>query len=307
MPHDIIDNREEKLAEHIGRLLDNAERAKFAVGYFFLSGFKAIKEHLAKTEELRLLIGSTSNLKTIEALALGTGNPEAVEKRLEPLNYLTPQEKAEAVKRESEKLTEIASQIPQTDEDEEYIKYLAGLVKDGKIKVRVYTKGILHAKAYIVDYPKDRYERGSAIVGSSNLSLAGVTSNTDLNVVVPGNENHEKLSEWFERLWSESEDFDKELMQVLESSWAMNEPTPYEIYLKVAYELVKDRLDEDEKVHKPKSEQVPELFNYQKDAVIQARQILEKYDGVFLADVVGLGKTYMGAALLGGHLFSNGR
>ena len=298
MPHDIIDNREEKLADHIGRLLDNAERAKFAVGYFFLSGFKEIRAHLEKVQELRLLIGSTSNLKTVEALALGTGNPEVVEKLLEPLNYLTPQEKAEAVKRESEKLTEIAAQIPQTDEDEEYIKFLAKLVKDGKIKVRVYTKGVLHAKAYIVDYPKDRYERGSAIVGSSNLSLAGVTSNTELNVVVPGNENHEKLSEWFERLWNDAEDFDKELMHVLESSWAMNEPTPYELYLKVVYELVKDRLDEDEKLHKPKGLEVPELYDYQKDAVIQARSILRDYDGVFLADVVGLGKTYMGAALL---------
>jgi hypothetical protein len=31
MPHDIIDNQEQKLADHIGRLLDNSERAKFAV------------------------------------------------------------------------------------------------------------------------------------------------------------------------------------------------------------------------------------------------------------------------------------
>jgi len=200
--------------------------------------------------------------------------------------------------RESEKLAEIVSQIPQTDEDEEHIKFLAKLVGDGKIKVRVYTKGILHAKAYIVDYPEGRYERGSAIVGSSNLSLAGVTSNTELNVVVPGNENHAKLSEWFERLWDESEDFDKEVMRVLESSWAMNEPTPYELYLKVVYELVKDRLDEDEKVHKPRGEDVPELFKYQRDAVIQARSILRDYGGVFFCDVVGLGKTYMGAALL---------
>ena len=298
MPHDIIDNQEEKLIDHIRILLDNAERAKFAVGYFFLSGFKAIREHLEKVQELRLLIGSTSNLKTIEALALGTGNPEAVERLLDPLNYLTPQEKADEVRRESEKLAEIASQIPQTDEDEEYIKFLAKLVKDGKVKARVYTKGVLHAKAYIVDYPEGRYERGSAIVGSSNLSLAGVTSNTELNVVVPGNENHKKLTEWFERLWNESEDFDSELMHVLENSWAINEPTPYELYLKVVYELVKDRLDEDEKLHKPGGEDVPELYNYQKDAVIQAQKILEKYNGVFLSDVVGLGKTYMGARLL---------
>ena len=28
MPHDIIDNQEQKLSDHIGRLLDNSERAK---------------------------------------------------------------------------------------------------------------------------------------------------------------------------------------------------------------------------------------------------------------------------------------
>lgn len=212
MPHDIIDNREEKLSEHIGSLLDNAERAKFAVGYFFLSGFKEIQDHLEKVGELRLLIGSTSNLETIEALALGAGNEEAAAKKLEPLKYLTPQERKEAVEKEEKKLSEIAARIPQTDEDEEYIKHLARLVRDGKIKVKVYTRGVLHAKAYIVDYPEGRYERGSAIVGSSNLSLAGITSNTELNVVVPGNENHERLTKWFERLWDEAEDFDKELM-----------------------------------------------------------------------------------------------
>ena len=245
MPHDIIDNREEKLVDHIGSLLDNAEKARFAVGYFFLSGFKEIRAHLEKVQEIRLLIGSMSNLETIEALALGLGSVEAARKKLEPLNYLTKQEKAEAVRKESEKLERVASQLPQTDEDEAHVRFLAELVRSGRMKVKVYTKGVLHAKAYIVDYPEGRYERGSAIVGSSNLSLAGVTSNTELNVVVPGNENHKKLAEWFERLWHEAEDFDKELMHVLESSWAMNEPTPYELYLKVVYELVKERLDEE--------------------------------------------------------------
>ncbi|HEX9745204.1 MAG TPA: hypothetical protein VGB30_07235 [bacterium] len=64
MPHDIIDNQKQKLADHIGQLLDNSERAKFAVGYFFLSGFKAIKDNLDNVGELRMLIGSTSNRAT---------------------------------------------------------------------------------------------------------------------------------------------------------------------------------------------------------------------------------------------------
>ena len=36
--HDIIDNRSEKLVDHINRILDSSDAARFAVGYFFLSG-----------------------------------------------------------------------------------------------------------------------------------------------------------------------------------------------------------------------------------------------------------------------------
>ena len=42
--HDIIDNRNRKLVEHINCILDSTESARFAVGYFFLSGLEAIAE-----------------------------------------------------------------------------------------------------------------------------------------------------------------------------------------------------------------------------------------------------------------------
>ena len=42
--HSIIDNRNEKLVDHINRILPSTERAKFAVGYFFL-GLCAIVSH----------------------------------------------------------------------------------------------------------------------------------------------------------------------------------------------------------------------------------------------------------------------
>ena len=60
MPHDIIDNRSEKLIEHVNLILDSSESARFAVGYFFLSGFTSIAEELQQLTELRLLIGNTS-------------------------------------------------------------------------------------------------------------------------------------------------------------------------------------------------------------------------------------------------------
>ncbi len=37
---------------------------------------------------------------------------------------------------------------------------------------------------------------------------------------------------------------------------------------------------------------------YQRQAVLSAKKVLEAYGGVFLADVVGLGKTFISALLL---------
>ena len=47
MPHDIIDNQDQKLVDHINAILSNSESAKFAVGYFFLSGLGAIQDKLS--------------------------------------------------------------------------------------------------------------------------------------------------------------------------------------------------------------------------------------------------------------------
>ena len=49
--HDIIDNRKEKLVDHINRILSSTESARFAVGYFFLSGLESIAQRLAGVAE----------------------------------------------------------------------------------------------------------------------------------------------------------------------------------------------------------------------------------------------------------------
>ena len=45
--HDIIDNRTERLVDHINQILSSTQAARFAVGYFFLSGLEAIGKRLA--------------------------------------------------------------------------------------------------------------------------------------------------------------------------------------------------------------------------------------------------------------------
>ena len=134
-----------------------------------------------------------------------------------------------------------------------------------------------------------------AIIGSSNLSLSGLVDNTELNVEVHGKGNHEQLTRWFNDLWDEAEDFDAELMRELRSSWALNAITPFELYVKVLFELVRDRLE-----HPLQSmpSDFPPLTDFQWAAVQSALRILKKQNGVILADVVGFGKTLMGTALL---------
>ncbi len=66
------------LVDHINRILGSTEAARFAVGYFFLSGLTSIAEKLKDVKELRLLIGNTTNRETLEQLAEGRRRLELV-------------------------------------------------------------------------------------------------------------------------------------------------------------------------------------------------------------------------------------
>ncbi len=76
--HDIIDNRKEILVGHINQILSSTDSARFAVGYFFLSGLTSIADKLKGVKELRLLIGNTTNRETLEQLAEGYRRLELV-------------------------------------------------------------------------------------------------------------------------------------------------------------------------------------------------------------------------------------
>jgi superfamily II DNA or RNA helicase len=308
MPHDIIDNRSERLIDHIRQILPGSAACKFAVGYFFLSGLEAISDQLDNVRKLRLLIGNTSNRETIEQIAEGYRRLEQVRDAAEAVAYPKRADMILSIDRTADNLGQTAALMDQTDEAEQLVSSLIRLIEEGRLHVRVYTLGRLHAKAYIFDYgpvydaqarPVPREERGLAIVGSSNLTLAGVTTNTELNVLVHGNTNHAELTRWFEELWGEAQDFEARLVDELRQSWPLAEVTPYEIYLKTLYELVRDRLAGEEAAEFLWRDDITAvLTEFQERAVRQAIQMIRRYDGCFVADVVGLGKSYIGAAVV---------
>lgn len=306
--HDIIDNRSEKLVDHINQILSSTDSGRFAVGYFFLSGLESIARSLASVKELRLLIGNTTNRETLEQLAEGYRRLDLVNEAAEAQHFPKKTETKRMVNEAAANIRATVELMDQTDEAQATVKILARLIEEKRLKVRVYTKGRMHAKAYIFTYGEvfdlhgnkiDRHEKGIAVVGSSNLTLSGVSQNTELNVMVQGNNNHDELVRWFDELWAESQDFDETLMVEMQQSWALAPVRPYDIYMKTLYALVRDKLEDDEDRDILWDDEITRrLASFQKVAVRQAVQIIRDYRGAFVADVVGLGKSFIGAAIV---------
>ena len=133
------------------------------------------------------------------------------------------------------------------------------------------------------------------MVGSSNLTLAGFTGNTELNVRVTGDAEMEALRDWFDALWADSEDISGALVTELDRSWALAKTPPYHVYLKALYELYYTDVGGGQ-LTVPARDQL--LANFQLDAVRRGLSMIEAYGGCYVGDVVGLGKTFIGAELL---------
>ena len=104
------------------------------------------------------------------------------------------------------------------------------------------------------------------------------------------------LAAWYERHWDEAADFKGRLVELLDASkFGTREYTPYQVYTKALYEYFKEELGADA----PElGRSAVDLADFQEDAVKKARRVLARYDGVLIADSVGLGKTWIGKKLL---------
>lgn len=294
----IIDNRTQKMKEIIQNILPETNIAKFAVGYFFISGFETLKNEISQLDELYILMGNVTDSKTVEQLAQGYYRLEIIKNEVQTQKFQTTSQKIERKDKLSEKIVETISYMDQSDDNEEYLSELVKMIEENRLHIRIYTKGTFHAKAYLFGLKNQKVLKGYALVGSSNLSMSGIEHNTELNLLVPNREIYEGLNEWFDEVWSEAADFDSNLLDVIKKSWALNQVSPYDLYIKTIYEIVKARTEIDDDVLLYYDNKFPDLLEYQEVAFKQAIKILNQYSGVFIADVVGLGKTFIGTALL---------
>jgi hypothetical protein len=171
------------------------------------------------------------------------------------------------------------------------IKELVDFLQRDTVQVRLCSSHFSHGKAYIVQGLP--LLGAVAIHGSSNFTAAGLTANWELNSVHKQASAVQGIRDWFERFWFRSEDFKESLVELL-SDFTVKY-SPFDIYMKALYEYFKDKFQMEVKVDGPSP---IFLADFQRDGYLAAKDILETYNGVMLADSVGLGKTYLGLQLL---------
>ena len=298
----IIDNKDENLlVTHVNKLLDTSEFSRMAVGYFYLSGFEAIREKLNKIKKLRLIIGNRTNQQTLEELVKGHVSRDLTERELRKQHRPNRVQKDHFLSLTQNEYSEDLALMEQNKHNQTGLSALWELIRDKKVDIRIYTKGTLHSKAYIFDLPETNYLEGVAIVGSSNLSISGLQNNSELNVKIANPNDYIEVKAWFDKLWDDSEDFNELFMNAIQESWFQKKVTPYDIYIKTLYNLVKERINIKEHSALTAFDQSI-LYPFQKDAYNRAIDILENpnlpQNGVFISDVVGLGKSYIAIALI---------
>ena len=293
MPH-IFDNIKESLLPALCETLKVAEQADFCVGYFNLRGWRDLAEYIDNWPGgyghcCRLLVGMhiTPSEEMRRALR-ATESEDCLD------NQTAIREKKRIAEEFREQLT---FGIP-TNQDETALRQLAAQIRAGKLIVKVYLRHPLHAKLYLL-HRQDPINPAVAYLGSSNLTLAGLSKQGELNVDILDGDACDKLADWFEDRWRDRwcVDISKELADIIENSWAREELVPpYHVYLKMAYHLAQE-------ARAGLSEfRIPAvfgntLFDFQIAAVKIAAHYLNKRGGVLIGDVVGLGKSIMATAL----------
>lgn len=260
------------------------------VGYFYTSGFHAIYRSLENTDRIRIIIGISTGRQTYDLLKTAAG---VNQQTLKPSHYETKQQIGGLVEKEMED-----SEDNRSVEDG-VVKFITW-IRNKKLEIRAYPSQNLHAKLYIMTFAEGDRDAGRVITGSSNFTEAGLTDNLEFNVELKSRADYEFAKNKFEVLWKDSVEVSEKYIETIESkTWLNQNITPYELYLKFLYEYFKDELSGAEEVFAKYLPQDFKRLEYQEQAILNAKKILEEYGGVFISDVVGLGKTYIAALLAG--------
>jgi superfamily II DNA or RNA helicase len=267
----IVDNSDSdwKVRSYLAEWCDLSQAIDIATGYFEIGALLALGEKWQTVDRVRILMGDEVSLRTKRAFSDG------INKFHQRLDTSLEEEK---------KQNDFLQGVPA----------IVAAIRAGRIQCRVYRKDKFHAKAYIT-HGRAAVVGSFGLVGSSNFTAPGLCENVELNVQVRGPDVR-ILQEWYERHWQDAEDVTPEVLRTLEHHSQLR--TPFEIWFKALDEFFRGQALTPDLWDQQESGIFPILDKYQQDAYKNLVAIARRYNGAFLCDGVGLGKTFVGLMLL---------
>lgn len=284
-----ITNEEGKdLKKRLVELIENSKELKFLVGFFYFSGIAELYESIKDRPDIKInvLVGLNAD-KGVHGLFEYSEDGNNLTNREKIKNYFG------SVK------NSLASDEFDNEDFEKKIMCFINLITNGQLQIRK-TLEPNHAKLYIFKI-KDNLasiRKSVFITGSSNLTRSGLSNQYEFNVEL-GDFGTDDADAYFDELWensikiTETEQYKKELINLLKQETLITEPTPFEAYVSI----LQHYLDAQSQVEVSSS--IKELlekkgyipYKYQLDATSQALGMIEEVGGAIIADVVGLGKS----------------
>ncbi len=269
------------------------DRFLAVVGFFRSSGYFKLRRELGDISEIKILIGINID--------------DIFRKHNKALLMLANEEKAKQLYNEQFKEDIINAKY--APEVEEGILQLCDDLMSGRLQMRIHATKNLHAKFYLC-LPQNHNEHsdGWVIMGSSNISDSGLgikqPPQYELNVAMKDYDDVKYCANEFWALWNEAVELTADdVTKNRKETYLGEQPTPYELYIKVLIDTFGDMVEDDFTMQLPQG--VTDL-KYQRDAVIQGYQMLMRHNGFLLADVVGLGKTIIATMIAKRFVEANG-
>ena len=302
----ITNNKQHKtLRGRLNKLISISSELKFLVGFFYFSGWKEVYLQLKAHPEVkvRLLVGLEVERKLGRSIVEYGITDDSLSQDEYFQNFITSMDQA------------INNEEMDTEAFYSQVMFFLEMLENERLIIRK-TENPNHAKLYLFRYKGELGESmavdGEYITGSSNLTRSGLEGQEEFNVELL-DYHYDKAETYFDELWeraipiSEIEDRRIFLIEFVKHRSQAANVTPFQAYALI----LKTYLDlQQQKLIKPEVENLLEeigfkKYSYQLDAVNQALGILKEYNGVIIADVVGLGKSVI-ASLIAKNLGKRG-
>lgn len=291
MSNFITNNDTSDLKQRLIELIKKSDELKFLVGFFYFSGIRELYEGLKSNPDtaIKVLVGLNIDEATFGLVE--TENEEESSDEEKIYKFI------ESIKKS------LNTEEFDTKEFYEQVRFFIELIQKDKLVIRK-TYNPNHSKLYLFKLEENQAVKELFITGSSNLTRAGLTTQNEFNVEI-SSYGFEDAEKYFNDLWDEAvkitefQEIKKKLVQIIEKETLIKDVTPFEAFCLVLKTYL-DTFEEKEigeTLIKTLEENGYIPYQYQLDAVKQALAIIEKNNGVIVADVVGLGKTIVACAI----------